>query len=138
MTTRTIRAEHARRRAAEAEQLARVEWAQAVGQVHEDDRQRVALLERSAELAGEDLIIGLRAHLVSAGARQLLALAEDKAEHMAEVDISRQRLDAAVVRLRSLERLVERLEAADELRRRQQAEAEWRDLVAARAARGAR
>ena len=45
-------------------------------------------------------------------------------------------LDAALIRLRSLERLISRIDEAAKMQRRRTEEAEWRDLVAARTVRG--
>ena len=135
MSARRHRAEQAMRLAAEAEQTARAQWAEAERRVQADDLARETTLARSSELAKEELSPGLQAHLISSGARHLTALAEEKEAHTVEAGERRDELDEARVRLRSLERLVERLDATERLRRRQAAEAVQRDLIASRATR---
>ena len=100
------------------------------------DRRRESSLLRAARLAGEDVPIGLRSHLAGAGARHLVALADEKSELIDEAGVRRAELDEADSKVRSLERLIERLDEADALRRRRAAAADLEDLVAVRAARG--
>ncbi len=120
--------------AAEAEEQARAELHRADLRVSEADQRRADALRGAADLAERQLPIGLRAHLAGAGARHLAGLAGERVDLAAEADLARHRLAEAVVRVRSLDRLVERLDRAAADRRRQREAADLQDLVAIRAA----
>lgn len=122
----------ASRHADEIEQQARARRIAATRELRRADEEREAVLDRAGSLASEDLPSGLRGHLASVGARHLVALGDQKAELLLEANAVIEEHDAARARLRSLERVVERLDEAEQLRRRRQEEAELRDLVAAR------
>lgn len=120
--------------ASEIETEARARWVEADSLVNAVDRERERALDQAAELATVDLPLAFRSHLTGAGARHLELLAGRKAEL---VDAAAQRqteLQAAVTKVRSLERLIERLDAEAKDRRDRAAAAELQDLVAVRAA----
>lgn len=122
--------------AAEAEEQARAELHRADHRVSQADQRRVDALRGAADLAEHELPIGLRAHLAGAGARHLADLADERVDLAAAADLAREQLAEAVTRMRSLERLVERLDRAEAERRRQRDAADLQDLVAMRAAAG--
>lgn len=138
MTARRDRVIRLTEMAAENERRAVGRLQEAARRVSAVDRRRTAALEGAARLAGPDVPLGLRGHLSGAGARHLLALADEKGELVVEVDTRRSELDEAMTKLRSLERLVERIERAERDRHRRREAAELQDLVAIRAAKGAR
>jgi len=123
--------------AAEQQEQARAELHQADGRVAEADRRRADALQGAAGLADEQLPLALRAHLTVSGARHLVDLAGERADLAVEADQARTELFDATSRVRSLERLVERLDASAKERDRQRQAAELQDLVAIRAARHA-
>jgi len=124
--------------AAESEERAVARLQQAAHRVAAVDRRRTSALQGASRLAGPDVSLALRAHLAGAGARHLLALADEKGELVVEVDSRRTELDEARTRVRSLVRLVERIDRADDLRRRRAQAAELQDLVAIRAVRASK
>lgn len=123
-------------RLAEGEQeLARAQMQTAAGRVAALDDERASALSGAAKLAEQKVSLGMRGHLAAAGSRHLVELAARKQELSSELATKREALGEATSRLRSLERLLERIEKADDLRRRQREEAELADLVAVQAAR---
>ena len=122
--------------AAEAEERARARWLEADHRVRAAGREKEAVLERAGRLADEDLPAGLRGHLAQAGARHLTTITDERIELDRHAASRRGELDAAMTRLRSLERIVSRLDEAAEQQRRRIEEVDWRDLVAARTVRG--
>lgn len=126
-------------RLAEGEQeKARAEAQVAAGRVAALDEERATALSAAVSLAEQRISIGLRAHLAAAGSRHLAELADQKQELMIDLDTKREALGEATSRLRSMERLLERLDEAAKLRRRRQEEAELADLVMIEAARRGR
>ena len=121
--------------ATELEERARARWTDANHCVQLVDRRRTAALERAGRLSAEELPVALRSHLTTSGARHLVALADERATLTMEAEARRAELEVAATKVRSLERLIDRLDRADELQRRRRAEAELRDLMAIRAAR---
>lgn len=121
--------------AAQEEDQARAVLAEVSTRLRQAERARTASLERSVELARQSLPTGLRSHLAQSGARSLAELDEARATVAAEVDTARLQVEQARVRTRSLRRVAARLMAVHRERERRVAEADWRDLVAARAAR---
>ncbi len=121
--------------AAEQQEQARAELYQADERVAQADRRRADALQGAADLADEQLPLRLRAHLTVSGARHLVDLAGERADLAIEADRARSELSEASTKVRSLERLVERLDASAEERDRQRQAAELQDLVAIRAAR---
>lgn len=137
MTARRDRVARLTELAAENEQRARGRLQEAAHRVSAVDRRRTAALEGAARLAEPDIPLALRGHLSGAGARHLLALADEKGGLVVEVDARRCELEEAMTKVRSLERLVERIDRAADLRRRRREAADLQDLVAIRAARAA-
>ena len=89
---------------------------------------------RSQELlAHPELTPGLRSMLVGAGIRHLQVLAAQQAELVRAAEADHARWMAARRRVRSLEKLVERLDVTETARRRLADNAEWQDLVTSRA-----
>jgi hypothetical protein len=121
--------------AAEQEQRARGHWLEVSHRLRLADQAREAVLERAARLAEHGLSPGLQGELARVGARHLVALSEQKAVLVEEAADARRRLEEAMVRSRSLERVVTRLEEAQQEERRRADEADWRDLVAVRSSR---
>ena len=138
MSARRDRIDRAAQRAEEQADRARAHLARAVGDVAANERERESLLERSGQLADADLPSSLRSHLAGAGARRLTQLVEDKADLQAAEAVSRAESEAANARLKALERLVRRADAADELRRRRSAASELQDMVVSRVTRDER
>lgn len=124
--------------ASDTEQLARARWASATREVDLVDRRREQALERAGQLADQSLPLALRGHLAGAGARHLVALAEQKGELVVQAEERQAELQEAVTKMKSLERVVERLDRAAQQERDEQEAAELQDLVAIRAARGER
>lgn len=120
--------------ASEREEQARAEFHRADHRVTEADRRRTDALEGAADLARHDVPLALRGHLAGAGARHLIQLAGERADLSADADRAREQLAEAVSRVRSLERLVDRLDRAVADRDRRREQAELQDLVAIRAA----
>jgi hypothetical protein len=77
----------------------------------------------------------LRGHLLGTGIRHrhLLEARRDELERAATADS--ERWSVARQRVRSLEKLVERLDGAQDLRRRRADNAAWQDMIASRATR---
>ncbi len=93
---------------------------------------------RSRELLGHpDVSPALRSMLVAAGLRHLEVLGAQQAELARVAEADHTRWLAARRRVRSLEKLVERLDAAEAARRKLADAAEWQDLVTSRASRSA-
>ncbi len=135
MTARRDRIARVAKVAAETEEQARASWAQATFRVQQLDNERETALDRAAELANLELPIAFRSHLTGAGARHLVSLADRKTELVVEAESRREVLQEAVTKVRSLDRLIDRLDQqAREARERREA-AELADLVAVRAAR---
>ncbi len=121
--------------ASETEAKAKAVWVAADNRVKLIDRRRESALNRAGQLSGHEMPIGLRSHLVGAGARHLVALADEKVELVDEAQVRRAEFEEAVTKLRSLDRLIERLDEAEQQRRQQREAADLQDLVAIRAAR---
>ncbi len=119
----------------EAEERTRTRWVEATQAVRAADSHRHDVLARASDLAEQTMSMRLRALLVSTGARHLLALSDDKVDLLAEAEAARADLEAAMIRTRSLERVVARHEAAERLDQQRIEAADWHDLVAARSAR---
>lgn len=124
--------------ASEVETEARARWMEADNRVKAVDRKREAALEQAAQLADVDLPLRFRSHLTGAGARHLDSLAGQKAELVNEAAVRQADLQEAVTKVRSLERLIERIDREEQERRLRAAEAELQDLVAVRAVTEAR
>lgn len=124
--------------AEERAEQARAQLHRADHEVAAADRRRSDALEGAAELARTPLALPLRGHLTVSGARHLVQLADERAELADHAEQARALLAEAVTRVRSLERVVERLDRAAGLKRRRQEAANLQDLVAIRAAREAR
>lgn len=120
--------------AAETEEKARARLAEASLRVQHVDHERETALDRAAQLANLDLSLALRSHLTGAGARHLMALTDQKTELAIEVEARRADLQEAVTKVRSLERLVERLDRDAKERASRAEVAELQDLVAIRTA----
>ncbi len=136
MTSKRDRLSRVAKIASETEERARARWVVANQEVNTIDRQREGALERAGALANEDIPIGLRTHLTGAGARHLMSLADQKVELVQEADARQAELQEAVTKVKSLERVVERLDRAENQRRDQRTAADLQDLVAIRAVRG--
>lgn len=135
MSGRRDRMARVAKAASESEERARAHWAEAKSDVDGVDRQREAALTGAAALATQDVPIRLRGHLTDTGARFLTSLADRKSELQIEAEQRRVVLQEAATAVKSLERLIDRLDAeADERQRRSEA-ADLADLVAVRAAR---
>jgi hypothetical protein len=134
MSARRDRLARAAELASEDEERAKARWAEASHLVRAVDREREVVLQRATALASQPMPTGLRTLLVSTGARHLLTMSDRKAELMVEHETARAELERAMVRTRSLERVVARQEAAERLRRQRAATGELQDLVAVRAA----
>lgn len=113
---------------------AKAQLAEAARQVEANDTERRQMLEASDRLPADDMSSQLRSHLAGAGARRLGQLVEEKGQLTANEAESRAEMEAAHVRLRALERLVARVDAADAEQRRREAANELQDLVVTRAA----
>lgn len=135
MSGRRDRIDRATQRAGDEMDRAKAQLADATRQVEANESERRRMLERSGRLAEDDMSSQLRTHLAGAGARRLSLLLEEQAKLSAEEADSRAGVEAAHVRLRALERLVARVDAADVKNRRRVAANELQDLVASRAAR---
>lgn len=135
MTGRRDRIARVAKMASETEELARARWAEANQRVNAVDRQRQTSLDRAGHLAGVDIPLGLRTHLVGAGARHLVSLADRKSELLDEAAARQVELKEAASKVKSLERMVERLDRAEADRRDQRELADLQDIVAIRAAR---
>lgn len=138
MTTERARRERVARLgeiAAERAEQARAELYQADGHLAEADRRRSDALQGAADLAALDLPLAMRGHLTVSGARHLVHLAGERADLAGAAERARAELAEAATRVRSLERLVERLDRAVDAQDRQRQAAELQDLVAIRAAR---
>ena len=136
MSTQARRARVARlgELAAEQEEQARAEMLRADHRVAEVDRRRADALQGAADLADHHVSLALRGHLAGAGARHLVQLAGERADRSVDADRARGELAEAVTRVRSLERLVDRIDRAESARLRQRELADLQDLVAIRAA----
>lgn len=121
--------------AAEREEQARAELHRADERVAGVDRRRAEALRGAADLATAEVPLALRGHLASSGARHLVQLADERADLADEVERRREALAEAVGRVRSLERLVDRLDRAAREERARREAADLQDLVAIRAAR---
>lgn len=124
--------------AAEREEQARADVHRAAGHLAAADQRRSDALQGAADLAALDLPLAMRGHLTVSGARHLVHLAGERADLAGAAERARAELAEAATRVRSLERLVERLDRAVEAQNRQRDAAELQDLVAIRAAREAR
>lgn len=124
--------------AEDAEQRARARLREVNLGISTIDRRRESALRRADQLADLGLPLQLQTHLTGAGARHLIALADEKNELLDEVDRRRAEHDEALTKVRSLERLVERIDEAEAARRDRFEQAELQDLLAIRAAREAR
>lgn len=138
MTARRNRIARVAKLASETEEQARARWAEANQNVNIVDRRRQGALDRAGKLASEEIPLALRSHLTGAGARHLVSLADEKSELLTVAEERQSELQEAVTKLKSLERMVERLDKAEALRRDREETANMQDLVAIRAARGIR
>ena len=136
MSGRRDRVARLARLAGETEARARAQWIEADHRVKQVDRRREHTLTRTGTLAGPGVPIGLRSHVVDAGARHLMALTEQKVGLADEAQQRRAEFDEALVTVRSLDRLVQRLDDAEQQRRRRREAADLQDAMAVRAARG--
>lgn len=134
MTVRRDRVARVARIAGESEAKAKAVWVEADHRVRLLDRRRDGALARADQLSDESLPIGLRIHLVDAGARHLVALAGEKVGLVEEARRRRAEFEEAVVKVRSLDRLVERLDETERDRRQRREAADLQDIVAIRAA----
>ncbi len=121
--------------AGETEAKAKAVWVEADRRVKQLDRRRETALTRAGHLADQAVPIRLRSHLVGAGARHLVALADEKVELVDQARLRRAEFEAAVTKVRSLDRLVERLDEVEHDRRRRREAADLQDIVAIKAAR---
>ncbi len=121
--------------ATERQERARAELHRADRRVAQAARGRAEALDGAAELAATPLPRALRGHLTVTGARHLVELAGERADLAAAADRARAELAEAVTRVRSLERLVDRLDREARAEQRQRLAADLQDLVAIRAAR---
>jgi uncharacterized protein YoxC len=121
--------------ASETEEQARARWAAATQEVSGVDREREGALQRAGQLANEEMPLKLRSHLTGAGARHLISLTDQKVELAQHVDECQAELQEAVTKVKSLERVVERLDDAARERQRLQEVADLQDLVSIRAVR---
>ncbi len=135
MSVRRERVVRVARVAGETEAKARAVWVEADNKVKLMDRRRESALNRAGHLSGQEMPIGLRSHLVGAGARHLVALAGEKVTLVDEARLRRTEFDEAVVKVRSLDRLIERIDDSERVQRRKREEADLQDLMAIRAAR---
>lgn len=124
--------------ATEQEEQARAHMLRADHQIAMADRRRAEALQGAAELSNQSLPLALRGYLTVSGARHLVQLADERVDLAVEAERARAELAEAVTRVRSLERLVGRLDRAVAARDQQRQAAELQDLVAIRAAREAR
>lgn len=134
MTVRRDRVARVAKIAGETEARAKAVWVEADQRVRLLDRRRDSALARADRLSDDTLSIGLRSHLVGAGARHLVALAGEKVGLVDEAQRRRTEFEEAVVKVRSLDRLVERLDEAERDRRQRREAADLQDIVAIRAA----
>lgn len=137
MSQRRDRVERVARVAGETEAQAKAGWIEADRQVRQLDERRHNTLTKAEALAGDDVPLGLRGHLVGVGARHLVALADEKVELAAEAELRRAEFQEAAVKVRSLDRLVGRLDKTDEERRTRIEQADLQDAMTIRAAREA-
>jgi hypothetical protein len=120
------------------QQRAQAQVQAAAARVRAVDDQRASALSGAASLAANSVPLGLRGHLVSVGARHLHQLADDKSELVDALDEERRALEEATGKVRSLERLGQRLDEAERLRTQRRAAADLQDLVGVDAARDRR
>lgn len=132
MNSRRDRLARAAHQAEAAEQQAQAKLARARLRLRATDDEREAMLDRAGLLAEQDLPSGLRGHLASVGANHLVALTNEKARLALEAGALQADVDEARVRVRSLERVVSRLDEAEAQQRRRLDQANLQDLVAAR------
>ncbi|MEM9131538.1 MAG: hypothetical protein AAGA93_24220 [Actinomycetota bacterium] len=135
MSPRRDRIDRATQRAGDDMDRAKAQLAEASRQVEANDSERRQMLEASGRLGSDEMSSQLRTHLAGAGARRLGQLLEEKGRLTANEAESRAEMEAAHVRLRALERLVARVDAADADERRRVAANDLQDLVATRAVR---
>ena len=134
MSARSNRLARAAELASETEERAKARWAEINQMVGAVDQQRETVLDRATDLAKQTMPTRLRSLLVSTGARHLLTMSDRKSELVVDLEAARVELEQAMVRTRSLERVVARQEAAERTRRERIEAAELQDLVAVRAA----
>lgn len=135
MTARSDRVARVAKIAGENEARAKAVWVEADRRVKQLDRRRETSLARAGQLSDDGVPIRLRGHLVDAGARHLVALAGEKVELVDQARLRRAEFEEAVTKVRSLDRLVERLSEAEQDRRQRRAAADLQDIVAIKAAR---
>lgn len=121
--------------AAETEEQARARFEEANSRVQQLDNERETALDRAADLANLDIPLAFRSHLTGAGARHLVSLADQKVELVGEAESKRADLQEAATKVRSLDRLIERLDRDARERRERLEASELQDLVAIRSAR---
>ncbi|MGH1489484.1 MAG: hypothetical protein ACRBK7_08855 [Acidimicrobiales bacterium] len=137
MTRNRERMERVAKVAGETEAQARAMWVEADRQVLLLDQRRQDTLAKAELLGGDDVPLGLRGHLVGLGARHLLALAGEKKTLASEAELRRSEFEEAAVKVRSLDRLVERLDKSVKERRIRVEQADLQDAMTIRAAREA-
>ncbi len=137
MSQRRDRMERVAKVAGETEAQAKAEWLEADRQVRLLDERRHNTLTQAEALGRDDVPLGLRGHLVGLGARHLVALAGEKAELAGEAEQRRAEFQEAAVKVRSLDRLVERLDKTEQERRTRVEQADLQDAMTIRAAREA-
>jgi len=133
---RKARALRATRAAQQVEDGLKLAAFQARQQVREAEAAMAAEADRTRELLAATADPALRSLLAQAGVRhqRVLDAARDRLE--ADAAAAEAAWHEARLRVRSLEKLVERLDTGLRARRRQAENAEWQDVVTSRAGRG--
>jgi hypothetical protein len=121
--------------ATETEARARADWIEADQQVQQIDERRHNTLVGAEQLGGAEVPLALRGHLVGVGARHLLALAGEKATLADEAEERRAAFQEAAIKVRSLDRLIERIDRTELERRTKAEQADLQDAMTIRAAR---
>lgn len=137
MTTRRTRAARSARAAKLVEDGARATLFQSRQRVHQVTAAIAAEQERSRALLGGDLSPGFRSQLVTTGARHLRSMEAQRDDLARRADGDHQLWQQARLRVRSLDKLVERLGAVEATQQARSENAAWQDLVTgARASNG--
>ena len=134
MSSRRDRAARAARAAQQVEDGAKLAAFQSQLRVEQASDAIDDELEATQRLVGAPLSPALRALLLSSGARHLELLHEQKDQMQVTADLDRTRWDGSRIRVRSLDKLVERLGVAQTVSRRLADHAEWQDIVTSRPA----
>lgn len=133
MTARRNRAARAARAAQQVEDGAKLAAFQSRQQVAAADVAIEIEVAATGQLLASGLAPGLRAMLATAGTRHLEQLHQGRSRLELAAVADRQVWDRARIRVRSLDKLVERLDAAQSARDRLAENAEWQDIVTSRA-----